>query len=55
MPLDTTPTSGSYKPTNNYDGPNPFTPPVPSPSTYTTLADAFDGIAPNGVSEPIRL
>ena len=49
VPLGSTPTSGTYKPTTYDPSSDYFYPPAPAPSTYTTLADAFNGIAPNGV------
>ena len=49
VPLGSTPTSGTYKPTTYDASADYFYSPAPTPSSYTTLAAAFDGIAPNGV------
>ena len=49
VPLGSAPTSGAYKPTTYNPSSDYFYPPAPTPSTYTTLAGAFNGISPNGV------
>ncbi|MGI8808137.1 MAG: beta strand repeat-containing protein [Acidimicrobiales bacterium] len=41
---------GTYKPSNytELSGADPFPAPAPTPSSFSTLDEAFDGIAPNG-------
>ena len=47
---------GTYKPSNYTEltGADAFPAPAPAPSGNTTLAGAFNGIAPNGTWSPVR-